>query len=106
MIRDMEDSDAAFFDLRDVRSIVAKWAIDCGRKVTERRESLGLDRRKFAAMVGTTEATITRVEQGVLNPRDHLKLAIAAALALEVEDLWRHPRRTEVFAGASLAGTS
>lgn len=85
-------------DLRDIRQMVAKWAIDCGRRVADRRVALRWDRRQLARLVGTTEATIARIEQGVINPRDHLKLAIAAALCLEVESLWPYPRRADVFA--------
>jgi DNA-binding XRE family transcriptional regulator len=90
-----------FFDLRDVRQMVAKWAVDCGRRVADRRSSLNWDRRQLASMIDTTEATITRIELGQLNPRDHLKLVIASALAVEVEDLWPYPRRSDVFAAAS-----
>ena len=92
-----------FFDLRDVRQMVAKWAVDCGRRVADRRASLDWDRRQLASLVGSTEATITRIELGQINPRDHLKLAIASALASEVEDLWPYPRRADVFA---ISGTA
>lgn len=91
-------------DLRDVRQMVAKWAIDCGRRLADRRTELKWDRRQLASLVGTTEATITRIEQGAINPRDHLKLALASALLVEVETLWPYPRRADVFAQASTVG--
>lgn len=91
-----------FFDLRDVKQMVAKWSVDCGRRVADRRSTLNWDRRQLAGMVASTEATITRIELGQLNPRDHLKLAIASAMAVEVEELWPYPRRKDVFANASL----
>lgn len=92
-----------FFELEDVRRMVAKWAVDCGRRVQDRRMSLDWDRRTLASLVGTTEATITRIEQGVLNPRDYMKLAVASALVVEVEELWPYPRRADVFALAPAA---
>ncbi|MDO8391018.1 MAG: helix-turn-helix transcriptional regulator [Actinomycetota bacterium] len=95
--------DSPFLDLEDVRRMVSKWAVDCGRRVQDRRTSLNWDRNRLATLVGTTEATITRVEQGVINPRDYMKLAIAAALVVEVEDLWPYPRRADVFALAPAA---
>lgn len=94
----MSNTQDPFFELGDVRRMVAKWAIDCGARVTDRRKSLGWDRPRLAELVGTTEATITRIEQGVINPRDYMKLAVAAALVVEVEDLWPYPRRADVFA--------
>ena len=97
----MTGTEEPFFDLRDVRTMVSKWAVDCGRRVADRREFMKWDRRQFATIVGTTEATITRIELGQLNPRDHLKLAISAALQVEVEALWPYPRRAEVYAGAA-----
>lgn len=98
----MQEGHEQFFDLRDVRTMVSKWVIDCGRKVADKREGFGWDRRQFADLVGTTEATIARIEQGVINPRDYMKLAIAATLQCEVEAIWSYPRRADVFAGAAL----
>jgi len=86
------------FDLGDLRVLINKWNIDCGRRVLTERIKLDIKRPDFAAMTGTTEPTIQRVEQGVLNPRDHLKLAIAAALGLEVEMLWPFPKIAEALA--------
>lgn len=97
-MRTVSTHEDPFFDMRDVRQMVAKWAVDCGRRLADRRTELKWDRRQLAALVGTTEATITRIEQGAINPRDHLKLALAAALAVEVETLWPFPRRCDVFA--------
>lgn len=104
MLRNMSTNEEAFFALEDVRRMVSKWAVDCGRRVQDRRTSLGWDRPRLASLVGTTEATIVRIEQGVINPRDYLKLAVAAALVVEVEELWPYPRRSDVFAiaGAGL----
>lgn len=92
-----------FFDLDDVRRLARKWAIDCGAKVAAQRVERGWDRRKLASLVGTTEATIHRVESGVLAPRDYLKMAIAAALSVSVDQLWPYPNASTVFAEAAVA---
>lgn len=103
MLHDMSGEIAQFFDLDDVRRMVSKWSIDCGARVEQRRRELGWDRPTFAAIVGTTEATIHRIESGKLNPRDHLKLAISAALQVEVGDLWVFPTRQAVYEQAAVA---
>lgn len=102
-VRNMTTTPEAFFDLDDVRRMVGKWAIDCGRNVARRREALGWSREQMAGIVGTSEASIHRIESGKLNPRDHLKLAIASALAVEVPDLWPFPTRAQVYEMAGVA---
>lgn len=97
----MSDLPEAFFDLDDVRRMVTKWAVDCGKRVKARRGELGWDRRQLAAMTGTTEATVHRIEAGTLNPRDHLKLVFAATLQVEVAELWPYPLRADVYAGTA-----
>lgn len=90
-----------FFDLDEVRVMARKWAVDCGKRVEKARMGRQWDRRQLAGLVGTTEATIHRVESGVLAPRDYLKMAIAAALAVDVVELWPYPDRAAIFAGAA-----
>lgn len=97
----MTQTEDPFFDLAEVRRFTRKWAIDCGAKVEGKRGERGWTRARFAQLVGTTEATIHRVETGVLAPRDYLKIAIAAALATPVADLWPYPDMATVFAAAS-----
>lgn len=97
---------APALDHEDVRRMVAKWAVDCGRRVQERRQLFSWDRRTLSELVGVSEPTMIRIEQGSINPRDYLKLSIAACLLCEVEDLWPYPRRTDVFGAASIEGTA
>ena len=78
-------------DLDGVRRLLGTWSVDCGARVAARRAERGWDRAELAERVGTTEATIHRVESGTLTPRDYLKLAIAAALGSEVAEIWRFP---------------
>ncbi len=99
---DMSTGDA-IFEMDLVRRMVSKWAVDCGGRVSARRQLLGLDRPTLAGLVGTTEATIHRIESGSVNPRDYLKFAIASALQVEIGDLWPYPTRERVYAEASAA---
>ena len=80
-------------ELDGARRVVAKWAVDCGSRVVARRKALGMDQETLAALAGTTKPTISRIESGQINPRDHLKLAIANALAVEVETIWPYLTR-------------
>lgn len=93
--------DSPFFDLDEVRRMARKWAIDCGARVEDKRTERGWSRVQLANLVGTTEATIHRVESGVMSPRDYLKMAIAAALDTPVAVLWPYPDRAAVFTGAA-----
>lgn len=60
-----------------------------------------LTQAQLAAMAETTEATLSRIEAGTLAPRDNLRLAIAYALLLEVDEVWRPIPRTDLSARAA-----
>lgn len=64
------------------------WAADSGARVARQRLALDFSRPRLADVVGTTEATIHRIEHGKINPRDPMRLMIAAAMRCEVADLW------------------
>lgn len=61
-----------------------------GKRVKERRDLLGLSQRDLAGLVvpPTTQATIYKIENGKITPRDHLKQQIAAALRTTTSDLF------------------
>lgn len=65
-----------------------------GLRVRDRRKLLGLTQRQLAEMVkpATTQATIWKIENGRIAPRDSLKARLAAALATTPEALfpWAH----------------
>ena len=75
----------------DFRALVNEWAQQCGKRVRSRRLDVGYDRRQLAGITGTTEPTIQRIEHGHINPRDHLRWMISAALVSNVSDLWCYP---------------
>ena len=80
---------------RDLRG-GGEWARQCGERVARRREHLGLTSTQLAQLVGVPEPTIWKVEQGLLAPRDYLKIAIAFAMATPVEHLFPYPERERV----------
>lgn len=88
------------FDLDEVRRLISTWSVDCGARVAAWRERRGWNRQRLAQEAGTTEATIHRIESGKLHPRDHLKLAVAVALQVEVADIWEFPKRATIAPGA------
>jgi DNA-binding XRE family transcriptional regulator len=86
-----------------IRPMIRKWAIDSGWRVEQGRKAKGLSRADMAAAIETSEVTVIRIESGHINPRDHMRLAIAATLGVEVEELWPYPRRAEVLAHVATA---
>lgn len=100
-IRNMTKQPEPLIVLDDVRRLVGKWSVDCGARMAKWRTERGFDRATLAALVGTSEATIHRIESGKLHPRDHLKLGIASALLVEVGEIWTYPSRKDVHAAAA-----
>lgn len=56
-------------------------------RINERRRDLGLTQAKLAAVVGTTQQQIARIEAGQ-EPRVGLAITIARALGTTAETLW------------------
>jgi len=88
------------FDPTLLRDITDEWIAHCGVRVQRRREAFGLHRRELAELVNSSEPTIIRIEAGTLNPRDHLRIAIAGVLRCEVAELWPYPPHDQVAARA------
>lgn len=66
-----------------------------GENVAKRRDDLRLNQRGLAELIGGGVAvqTISKLERGEIVPRDYLKIAIALALQIEVDDLFPMPDR-------------
>lgn len=62
-----------------------------GKQVQDRRLAMGFSVETLADACGTSTRTIQRVEEGTLNPRDHLKAAIARWLGCQVPALFKFP---------------
>lgn len=67
-----------------------------GDRVRSRRRILNVSPDVLASFCDSTPQTIGRIEKGMLNPRDHLRSAIARALACEVNDLFSYPTFDEL----------
>lgn len=50
----------------------------------KRRAALGLSQRALASKMGTTAATVSRIEQGIKHPSDDMLSRLADALGLDV----------------------
>lgn len=72
------------------------WAVQCGRNVSDRRIAIGFTQKQAADLAGITQAAWSATERGGYVPRDHVKVAIALALATEVDLLWPYPKRVRI----------
>lgn len=91
-------------DLDRLRALIEATARQWGTNVRHRRQALDLTQRQLAELAGnTTVQTISKVEAGEIAPRDYLKLAIAAALATEVDALFPMPMRVDAVKLGSAA---
>lgn len=75
-------------DPKRLRTLVAKWRDDCGRRLRARRTELSISQEQLAALVGMTVTSISRFETGLQAPRDAVRYAIACSLLCEVDDIW------------------
>jgi len=78
------DSDALRSDYQSHGRFLKEW----GQAVAARRKELKFSRETLASLCGTSTATIGRIEQGALNPRDYMRSQISRALGSEVCDLF------------------
>lgn len=69
-----------------------------GRYLTARRRALGFTQEQLATLAGVTQKAISHYELGIREPRDAIKLMIAASLGCGVGDIWPHADRTEIAA--------
>lgn len=72
------------------------WDRQNGKRLFQRRNDLGLTQKQVAQLAGVTQVAISNAEAGTYVPRDHIKVAIALALCVEVEDIWPYPTRVEL----------
>lgn len=69
-------------------------ATEWGRRLRELREERGLSLGEVARKAGTDKAWYSRIERGEVGargPGDDMKMAIAAALGVQVSDIWSYP---------------
>jgi DNA-binding XRE family transcriptional regulator len=62
-----------------------------GDRVKKRRAELGLSQTMFARLVGTTQQTISRIENGTLVPHDRMKVQIAQSCGSSVAEMFAWP---------------
>lgn len=81
----------ARFHRPDIDDLILGWHKECGARVMRRRQLFNLHRRELADLISSTEATVIRIEQGTLRPKDEVRVLFAAVLRCEVADLWLYP---------------
>ena len=78
--------------------VTKRWLKECGWRIELRRREVGIPRYALAAAAGLSAPTITRLEQGKINPLHGVKIAVALALDCDIDDLWPNPSRAELLA--------
>lgn len=73
------------------------WPKHCGHLVHARRTKLGLTLEDVAGLVGVPDQTIWKIEQGMVSPRDYLKITLAAALGCSVDTVFPWPDKDQVL---------
>lgn len=81
-----------------IERLVQRWITESGQRVADKRIARGMKRSQLAKKARSTEATIHRVEHGLIAPRDTLKIAIAEALQCQPGELWP-PIQIDIPAG-------
>lgn len=71
----------------------SEWAKASGARLADIRERRGWHQRDLAGLVGVPFETIWKAEKGDLLPRDYLRVAIAQALACDVNEIWPWPTK-------------
>lgn len=80
-----------------LRRFVSREARIWGTRVKARRKALGLTLEQVAEKAWTTPQTVHKVETGEIVARDHVRLAIAFALAVEHDELFSLPKRDAIM---------
>lgn len=71
-----------------LRVLIHDWSLKSGQRLRERRKLLGMSQEDLAGMVGVRATSISKFEYGQATPKDQVRLALAHALACEVNDIW------------------
>lgn len=85
-------------DLDQLRAYLDRESRMWGMLVRSRREMLGFTLEQVATLAGTTVPTLFKIEKGKIQPRDHLRVALAFALQTEVLHLFPIPDRKTIVA--------
>lgn len=83
-------------DPDQLRRYLKRHAKVWGAAVRTRRKALGMPLHEVAERAGTTTQTVFKVEKGEILARDHLRIAIAFALATNVDDLFPLPALAQI----------
>ncbi len=80
---------APLLDGEVVEELIADWSSAVGRKIRKRRKELGFTLNVVSELTGLSRQTIHRAEYDAATLRDEARHLLAAALVVEVADLWQ-----------------
>lgn len=86
----------ALLDEVRLREAIRIWARESGNRMQVRRIALKHTQDSLADAVGVRAQTISKAELGVIVPKDSVRVAIAAALLCEVQEIWPYPDRAYI----------
>jgi DNA-binding XRE family transcriptional regulator len=66
-------------------------AVTWGERLQAVRDEKNVSVRELASQVGVTTQYIYLLQTGRYSPSDDLRVKLAAALAVKVEDIWSYP---------------
>jgi transcriptional regulator with XRE-family HTH domain len=76
-----------------------------GSRVRAERQRQGLTVLELSRLAGTDPGNLSRLERGLQGTRDALRVRLAAALGVEVTDLFPYPSTTEVECPSATCAT-
>lgn len=81
--------------------IMEEWGAEVGRRLHRRRKLLNLSLEQVAARAGVSRQTVHRAELDGRTVRDGTRQQIAAALLVEVAEMWEPLSRTQLHRRAA-----
>lgn len=84
-----------------LRQIMRDWGTATGSQIADRRIAAGRTPTVFAGMIGVSTQTLHRYEHGQAVPSDAHKAAIALALDVELDELYRWPSNATLIAAVA-----
>lgn len=68
--------------------VMRAWQQQCGRSLGEYRRDRRMSQDDLAERSGISQSTISRIELGIVETSDTVKMLLASALGVEVEMIW------------------
>lgn len=96
----VHDTIAPLLSETRLRAAVRQWARESGKRMQAKRKALKMRQSTLAGAAGVSTQTVSKAELGEIVPKDQVRIAIAAALLCEVDEIWPYPQRADIWAQA------